>query len=100
MARLDVRRLTQVRGVSLVVEMQAEILADIKTVVVAPLVPVRQLPPIEEVNPVLEFDGRQMAVRLEQLISIPRARLGAKAGDLVAHEYQIMRALDRLLSRT
>jgi toxin CcdB len=100
MARLDVRRLTQVRGVSLVVEMQAELLEDIKTVIVAPLAPVQQLPPISEVNPVFEFDGRQLALRLEQLISIPRARLGASAGNLLAYEYQIMRALDRLLSRT
>ena len=100
MARLDVRRLTQVRGVALVVEMQAELLDDIKTVIVAPLVPVRQLPPIVEVNPVLEFDGKRMALRLEQLISIPRSRLGATVGNVLTHEYHIMRALDRLLSRT
>jgi toxin CcdB len=100
MARLDVRRLTQVRGVALVVEMQAELLIDIKTSIVAPLVPVRQLPPMVEVNPVMEFDGHDMALRLEQLISIPRGRLGKTVGSLEAHEYQIMRALDRLLSRT
>jgi toxin CcdB len=100
MARLDVRRLTQVRGVALVVEMQAELLADIKTAIVAPLVPVRQLPPIAEVNPVITFDGQKMALRLEQLISIPRSRLGNKVGSMLGEEYQIMRALDRLLSRT
>jgi hypothetical protein len=58
MARMDIRRLTQVRGVALVVEMQAELLDDIKTVIVAALVPVRQLPPIVEVDPVIEVDGK------------------------------------------
>lgn len=100
MARLDVRRLTQVRGVALALEMQAELLTDIDTVVVAPIMPVSRLPPIAEVNPVIEIDGQKLAVRLEQLISIPRIRLGDTVTNLVEHEYRIMRALDRLLSRT
>jgi toxin CcdB len=100
MARLDVRRLTQARGVSLVLEMQAELLDNIDTVVVTPLVPVRTLPPITEVNPLVMVKGQEMAVRLEQIVSLPRARLGAVIDNLTRDEYQIMRALDRLLSRT
>lgn len=100
MARLDVRRLKQVRGLSLALEMQAELLTDIDTVIIAPLMPVRRLPPIEEINPVFEIGGEKLALRLEQLISIPRSRLGDTVTNLVEHEYRIMRALDRLLSRT
>jgi hypothetical protein len=100
MARLDIRRLKQVRGITLVVEMQSELLEDIDTVIVAPLVPVSTLPPIKEVNPLVRVANRELAVRLEQLISMPKDRLGEIAGNLVGEEYQIMRALDRLLSRT
>ncbi len=100
MARLDVRRLKQVRGVTFALELQSELLVDIDTVVVAPLVPADALPPIAEVNPIVDVRGQQLAVRLEQLISLPRARLGDVAGNLLADEYRIMRALDRLLSRT
>lgn len=100
MARLDIRRLKHARTVNLVVELQAELLVDLDTVVVVPLVPVIRIPPITEVNPVIEFDGEKMAVRLEQLISIPQSRLGAAVGNVLKDEYQIMRALDRLLSRT
>lgn len=100
MARLDVRRLSQARGVSLVVEMQAELLDDIKTVVVIPLVPPKALPPIAEVNPLVTVKGQELAVRMEQIVSIPRSRLGAVVDNLTRDEYRIMRALDRLLSRT
>lgn len=100
MARLDVRRLTQVRGVSLVLEMQAELLENISTVVVVPLIPVSALSPIPEVNPLVVVRQRELAVRLEQLISIPKNRLGAVVDNLTRDEYQIMRAVDRLLSRT
>ena len=84
----------------MVVELQAELLSDLDTVIVVPLVPVRRLPPIAEINPLVEFEGQSVAVRLEQLVSIPRSRLGNVAGSLLKDEYQIMRALDRLLSRT
>jgi CcdB protein len=100
MARLDVRRLAGAKSVSLVVEMQAELLQDISTVIVAPLVPAKTLPPIAGVNPSVAVQGQEMLVRLEQLISVPRGRLGAKVDNLTRDEYQIMRALDRLLSRT
>lgn len=100
MARLDVRKLTQARGVSLVLEMQAELLDDIKTVVVIPLIPLKSLPPIAEVNPVVSVKGQELAVRIEQIVSIPRSRLGVVVDNLTRDEYHIMRALDRLLSRT
>jgi toxin CcdB len=100
MARLDIRKLKQAKSVSFVVEMQSELLADIDTVVVAPIVPVRALPPIAEVNPIVTLGDKEHAVRLEQLISVPRRLLGEKVGSLLAEEYRLMRALDRLLSRT
>jgi toxin CcdB len=100
MARLDVRKLAQARGVSLVLEMQAELLDDIKTVVVIPLVPPKSLLPISEVNPVVVVKGQELAVRVEQIASIPRSRLGAVVDNLTRDEYRIMRSLDRLLSRT
>ena len=98
MARLDVRRIKGVRGISLVVEMQSDLLEDIQTVIVAPLTPTDRLPPIREVNPPLYFEGQEMALRLEQLISIPRSRLGSVVGNILGDECQIVRALDRLLS--
>ena len=97
MARLDVRKLSQARGVSLVLEMQAELLDDITTVVVIPLVPLKSLPPIAEVNPVVSVKGQELAVRVEQIVSIPRTRLGAVVDNLTREDYRIMRAVDRLL---
>lgn len=100
MARLEVRRLKQVRSITLALELQSELLDDIDTIVVAPLVPVRTLLPIREVNPIVKVREQEFAVRLEQLISMPKGRLGEVVGNLLADEYRIMRALDRLLSRT
>ncbi len=100
MARLDVRRLKGVKGVALIVEMQSELLADIRTVVVVPLVPPKQLPAMDEINPVFDIHGQEFALRAEQIVSVPRSRLGETVGSLAREEYRVLRALDRLLSRT
>lgn len=100
MARLDVRRVKGVAGVALVLELQAELQTDIHTAVVAPLISPLVLPPIPEVNPLVEADGEKLAVRLEQMLSFPKSRLGAKVGNLLDQEYRITRAVERLLFRS
>lgn len=100
MARLDVRRVKGFAGVALVLELQAELQAEIHTAVVAPLISPMRLPPILEVNPLVDINGETLAVRLEQMISFPKSRLGAKAGNLLDQEYRIGRAVERLLFRS
>ena len=62
MARFDVRRMRGPKTrASLVVEMQSDYMRGIPTVLVAPLVSVKQLAPYNVINPIVEIGGEVKA---------------------------------------
>lgn len=99
MARFDVRQVRGLRGAAYVLDLQSDQFAALDSVIVAPLVEADGVPPIPFVTPTIEIDGVSYLVRTEQLAAIPRNRLGETITNVADREYDLVRALDRLLSR-
>lgn len=98
MARFDVRKLRGPRNrVSLVAEIQSDYMRDIPTVLVAPLVSLKQRKPYDLINPLIEIGGQQMAIRLEELAGVPAALLGERVASVAEAEDRISTALHRLM---
>ena len=97
MARFDVHRMAG-SGL-LVMDCQADILADLNTRVVVPLLPLADAPkPARNLNPVLEIEGASHVMLAQQLSAVERRELGARVGSLATHEREIVNALDFLLT--
>jgi hypothetical protein len=97
MARFDIRRLKTKGRINLVVEIQSDYMRDLPTVVVAPIVRVRDLKAYDLINPVIEVGGESMAIRMEQMAGVPATLLGDKIGSASGVEAKISVALQRLL---
>ncbi|WJY18083.1 CcdB family protein [Alteriqipengyuania flavescens] len=97
MARLDVFRLKN--GGPLVVDCQAELLEDLKTRVVIPLLPQSEAPkPARNLNPVFEIEDDQFVLMTQFLAAIETSELGKKVGSLERDERAVLNALDFLLT--
>lgn len=97
MARMDVYRIAG-SGL-LVVDCQADLLSDLNTRVVVPLLPVDKAPkPARNLNPVFEIEGDSHVLMAQHLSAVERRELGARVGSLAAHEREIVNALDFLLT--
>lgn len=98
MARLDIRKLKSAKThVTLIVELQSNYMRDIPTILVAPLVSTKRRKPYDVINPVIEIDGEQMAIRLEEMVGIPATSVGDKVGSASDAEDSIGIAINRLL---
>jgi toxin CcdB len=97
MARLDVRRLRSKGRISLVVEIQSDYMRDLPTMLVAPVIAVSELKPYGLINPIVQINGKQMAVRLEQMAGVPVASLGDIVASLAGVEDELSVALHRLV---
>lgn len=97
MAQFDIRRLKTRNRAGLVVEIQSDYMRDIPTILVAPVVAVKDLKPYELINPIVEVRGEEMALRLEQMAGVPAAGLGALVASAADAEDRIAVALNKLL---
>jgi hypothetical protein len=97
MARFDIRRLRVKARARFVVEIQSDYMRDIPTVLVAPVVSVKDLSPYALINPIVDVDGQKMALRLEQLAGVPAAALGQVVGSAADAEDSINVAINRLI---
>ena len=96
MAKFDVYLL---RGATLVVDCQADLLRDLNTRLVVPLIPVREAPkPAARLNPVFQIDGEAYAMATQAAATIPVAELQSRVATLVEHDITIGNALDMLIS--
>jgi toxin CcdB len=78
---------------------QTELLDEIETRFVIPLIPLEFAPePIRQLNPVFDLDGVPCALLAQQAGPIPRAELKQAAGSLSGFRYEIINALDFLIS--
>jgi len=98
MARLDVYALPGAPGMGYVVDIQTELLVDLRTRVVVPLMPIGATsPPVRELNPVFEFGGGPHVFVSQALASVPARELRSCVGSLRDEHDVITRALDILL---
>lgn len=84
----------------LLVDVQADLLADLKTRTVVPLanVAVHGIKPIDRLMPILDIDAEQYVMVTPQLAGIPAAMLGESVANVREHRDAIVAALDLLFT--
>ena len=97
MAKLDVHRLAQAGGY--VLDCQADILRDLNTRFVVPLLPIDEAPkPAARLNPVFEIDDARFVMVTQFAATIPASEITAPILTLKDHAFTIGNALDMLIS--
>ena len=88
------------RRVPLLLDVQADLLEDLATRVVVPLMPASPRKPtaVKRLMPVVTVDGQRYVLVTPQIAGINRKALGAAVGDLAANRAEIVAALDLLLT--
>lgn len=95
MAQFDVYR--GVGTKSLLLDCQSDLLSDLQTRFLIPLLPVTSSSKASRLNPVLSIGGERYLLAPQLALSAPIDRLGAKVGSLASNHYEIVRAIDVLL---
>ena len=82
------------------VDVQSDLLEDLRTRVVIPLTRAASLTrqPLSHLTPPLEFEGETYLLLTPQLAGVSRVDLGAAVGSLASHRQTILAALDFLLT--
>jgi toxin CcdB len=89
---------SQKRAVYLL-DVQADILADLSTRMVVPLVASSDFgPPATRLNPVFEIGNGQYVMATAEMAAISRKDIGERVGSLGAHSTDILNAVDFLIS--
>lgn len=96
MAQFDVHTNPGNREYPFVVDLQADLLRDLATRMVAPLVPARKLGavPIAILNPAIDIAGKDHVVLTQEAAAVPRASLGPVAFSLAHRRNDLIAALD------
>jgi toxin CcdB len=98
MGRFDVYATPGRDGTGYVLDVQADLLRDLNTRVVVPLLPPDVAPkPARSLNPAFDIDGRSHLMLTQFIAAVPAKELGEPVLSLEAHSDDIMRALDMLL---
>ena len=100
MAQFDLFRHARNKRYPFLLDLQADLLRDLATRVVAPLTTVKRLrgKPISRLNPIVEVEGTQYAVPFQELAALPVTALGATAGNLRARGAELIAALNLLFT--
>jgi toxin CcdB len=97
MARFDAHENPE--GPGFLLDCQADILADLSTRLVVPLLPPEYAPlPSRRLNPSLNVGGKEVVMMTHFAASVPRRALGPVVQSLVDHDSAIMNAFDMLLT--
>jgi toxin CcdB len=92
MARFDVYANP---GGGFVLDVQADLLDELKTRVVVPLLPLDAAPqPARRLNPVFELEGTRCVMVTQFLAAVPVSVLASPIANLSAHRDEIVAALD------
>ena len=97
MARFDVYRFSA--DVPFVLEVQADILSDLDSVVVVPLLPIASDQNLElpRLCPVIRLSGEDFILMTTDIAGISRTKLGPKVGSLADQRAIVVDAVDFLL---
>ncbi len=98
MGRYEVYATPSQGGVGYVLDVQADLLQDLGTRVVVPLLPPDLAPkPARGLNPAFDIDGQPYLMLTQFIAAMPAKELRAPVLSLDARSNDIMRALDMLL---
>jgi hypothetical protein len=81
-------------GPELVVILQSDLLSELGTRVVAPLVKERELPPIGRLRPIVTHRGRRYRIVIDQINVVGVRNVGDVVGSAKSVDYDIGRAID------
>lgn len=79
-----------------VVDVQADLLDRLATRIVAPLMPRDLAAVITGLNPVVEIQGAEFVILMQELAAVPVRELQSRAGTLGHYQDDIKRAMDLL----
>ena len=96
MARYDVYPGS--RGLGFLLDCQSDLLDDLVTRVVIPLIPVAGFDPVPRLNPVFAINGARLVMATQLIFAIPRERLQRPVANLESEHFTIVGALDVLLT--
>ncbi len=97
MARLDVFPMPGTAVAGYVLDVQADLLSELATRVVVPLLPEMDVPkPIRDLNPVFEIDGATFVLVAQAIATVPARELKRCVASLAAERDRVTRALDTL----
>lgn len=96
MARFDVYR--RLDGPGYLLDLQADLLRDLNTRFVAPLLPPDDAPrPAARLNPAFSIEGRPHVMVTQFSGAVRLAELGPRVGSLLSEDTAIVAALDMLI---
>jgi toxin CcdB len=97
MAQFDIHR--NPSGDGLVLDCQADLLSDLDTRFVAPLIPPDRAPkPAGRLNPIFDVRGEPYVMVTQYVATVERRELGPKTGSLARYDREIVNALDVLIT--
>lgn len=97
MAKFDVFRRRS--GAGYLLDCQADLLSQLNTRFVVPLLPAEAAPkPAARLNPLFELEGETYVMMTQFAAAIPAAELGEKVASLDNRDTVILNALDMLIS--
>lgn len=84
-------------GSGYVLDVQADVLGDLNTRLVAPLMPLERAPvPAKRLNPIFQIGTEQHVMVTQFMATIPRGLLRDPVTNLAGHDAEISNALDML----
>lgn len=100
MAQFDLFRHSRNENYPFLLDLQANLLRDLVTRVVAPLSAVKRLggKPIGHLNPVVELEGTKYAILFQEIAALPAQALGEPIGNLGGRRDELIAALDLLFT--
>lgn len=99
MAHLDVYRSPGKSARFYVLDVQADLLAELATRVVVPLIPEGDVRKVAaDLNPVFAIAGRRHVMLTQAIATVPRRELRQVVTSLVEHHHTVLRAIDVLLT--
>ena len=80
------------------VVLQSDLMPNLHTRVVAPLIPVTTIPGWGKLMPEVEVEGRALVINMPDLGAMPVSVMLAPVANLEKYRYQIIRAIDLVFS--
>ncbi len=100
MAQFDLFRHAKPQRYPYVLDVQADLLRELVTRIVVPLMPVARLrgKPVSRLNPVTVVDGKPHVILFQELAAFPASELGDPVASLRAQRGELIAAIDLLFT--
>ncbi len=100
MAQFDVFRHAKSKRYPYLLDLQADLLRDLATRIVAPLMPLARMrgKPISRLNPVVAVNGERYVIVFQELAAFPTSELHDAVASLRARRGELIAAVDLLFT--